>query len=238
MKKVGSSILVYILGVILVGVIGFLVTSGSRLFNENNSMQKTAKIALEDYLSTGQELPVGEYVSYEVRWVLGPFATETETQSTNGISATSGVKSYYYLFLDEGDSLSLMALEVENAKDNQTLEQMSDWLTSVDGFPENGNTLKVQGQLKEMKDAELRKMYSSDLQEIFGVSPTDPAVHYLVLDTTAGRDGIFLIIAAVAVAALVIVVIVKKTKKKAPAPAPTPEPAPVSYDPEIQDRRF
>ena len=232
MKKAGSSILGSILGFILIGALGFLVISGSRLFSENNSMQRTAKIALEDYLAEGRELPVGEYVSYEVRWVLGPFATETETQSVNGFSATTGVKSYYYLFLGEPDSPSLMALEVENVQDNKTLEEMSDWLEGVEDFPQNGKTLKVQGKLSEMKDAELRKIYSSGL----GVSPNDPAVRYLVLDTTAGRDGIFLIIDAVAVAALVIVVIVKKTKKK--AQTPVPEPAPVSYDPEIQDRRF
>ena len=88
-----------------------------------------------------------------------------------------------------------------------------------------------------MKDAELRRYFSEDLQEIFGLSPNDPAVRYLVLDTTEGRDGIFLIVAAVAVAALLVVVIVKKAKKKAPAPvaeAPAKEDAPRPYDPEIR----
>ena len=180
---------------------------------------------------------MGEFVSYETRWVIGPFATETETSSTNGITATAGVRSYYYLILDEPDGLSLMALEVENAKDNQTLEQMSDWLLGVDGYPYGGETLKVQGELAEMKDSELRYYYTKDLQEIFGISPTDPAVRYLVLDTTAGRNGIYLIAAAAAVALLLIVVIVKKAKKKAPVPAaeaPAAADAPRPYDPEIR----
>lgn len=237
MKKVGGAILRAIIAILLVGGIGFLVTNGMRLINENNSMQKEAKIALEDYLSSGQDLPVGEFVSYEARWVLGPFATETKTSTTNGISATASELSYYYLILEEGDGLSLMALEVENAQDNQTLTRMSDWLAGVDGFPYGGETLKVQGKLEEMKDAELRRYFSEDLQEIFGLSPNDPAVRYLVLDTTEGRDGIFLIVAAVAVAALLVVVIVKKAKKKAPAPvaeAPAKEDAPRPYDPEIR----
>ena len=237
MKKVGGAILRAVVIILLVGGIGFLVTNGMRLINENNAMQKEAKIALEDFLGSGQDLPVGEYVSYEARWVLGPFATETETQSTNGISATAGVRSYYYLILDEGEALSLMALEVENTQENETLERMSDWLLGVDGFPYGGETLKVQGKLEEMKDAELRRYFSEDLQEIFGLSPTDPAVRYLVLDTTAGRDGIFLIAAAVAVAALLIVVIVKKAKKKAPAPVAASsagDDTPRPYDPEIR----
>lgn len=237
MKKFGTALLRAVVIILLVGGIGFLVTNGMRLINENNGMQKEAKIALEDYFGSGQDLPVGEYVSYEARWVLGPFATETETSSTNGITATAGVRSYYYLILDEGDTLSLMALEVENAKENETLERMSDWLMGVDGFPYGGETLKVQGKLEEMKDAELRRYFSEDLQEIFGLSPNDPAVRYLVLDTTEGRDGIFLIVAAVAVAALLIVVIVKKAKKKAPAPvtdAPAGDDTPRPYDPEIR----
>ena len=157
MKKVGGAILRAVVIILLVGGIGFLVTNGIRLFDEHNSMQKEAKIALEDSLSSGQELPVGEYVSYEARWVLGPFATETETHSTNGISATLSELSYYYLILEEDDGLSLMALKAQNAQVNETLERMSDWLMSVDGFPYGGETLKVQGKLEEMKDTELRR---------------------------------------------------------------------------------
>ncbi|MBR0200577.1 MAG: hypothetical protein IJQ42_10480 [Oscillospiraceae bacterium] len=237
MKKTGSTILRYLIAIVLVGVAGFLVTTGFRFLNAHNAMQKEAKIALEDYLSSGRELPVDEFVSYEARWVIGPFATETETQSTNGITATSGVNSYYYLILDEPDGLSLMALESENAQENETLERMSDWLLSVDGYPYEGETLKVQGKLEEMKDTELRRYFSEDLQEIFGISPNDPAVRYLVLDTTEGREGIYLILAAAAVALLLIVVIIKKAKKKAPAPvaaAPAGEDTPRPYDPEIR----
>ncbi len=217
MKKVGGTILRYLLAFVLIGALGFLVTNGLRLIDEHNSVQKTAKIALEDYLSSGQELPVGEYVSYEARWVLGPFATETETRSTNGISATAGVTSYYYLVLGKSEPQSILALAVQNAEDNKTLEQMSDWLLGVDGYPRSGNTLKVQGKLREMKDLKLRSLYSEDIQSIFGVSATDPSVQYLVLDTTAGRDGVFLIVAGAAVALLLIVVIYKKAKKKTAA---------------------
>ena len=141
-KKTGSTILRYLIAIVLVGVAGFLVTTGFRFLNAHNAMQKEAKIALEDYLSSGRELPVDEFVSYEARWVIGPFATVTDTKSTNGITATSGVNSYYYLILDEPDGLSLMALESENTQENETLERMSDWLLSVDGYPYEGETLR------------------------------------------------------------------------------------------------
>ena len=63
MKNVGKSLLVYAVGFVLVALLGMLVTSGSRYIDEHAS-QRDAKIALEDYLSTGRELPVGKYVSY------------------------------------------------------------------------------------------------------------------------------------------------------------------------------
>lgn len=230
MKNAGKSILTAIVMILIVGVLGFLLTNGLRLIDEHNSVQKEAKLALEDYLSTGKELPVGEYVSYEVRWVLGPFATETKTQSTNGIKATSGEMSYYFLFLEEPDGLSIMALEAQNVQEVETLNHMSDWLADREGFPYGGSTLKVQGKLREMKDAELLRLYKSDLLSIFGLSSNDPAVRYLILDTTAGREGPFLIVAGAAVAILLIVLIRNKAKKKAAATAAAP--VSYSYDPE------
>ena len=110
-------------------------------------------------------------------------------------------------------------------------------LASMDVEVEAENEEEARRKLEEMKDTELRRYFSEDLQEIFGISPNDPAVRYLVLDTTEGRDGILLILAAAAVALLLIVVIIKKAKKKAPAPvaaAPAGADAPRPYDPEIR----
>ena len=55
-------------------------------------MRREVKISLEDYIHDGK-FPKGEYVSLEVRWILGPYATETKTETTNGISATAGMAS-------------------------------------------------------------------------------------------------------------------------------------------------
>ena len=224
MKQAGKSILYYIIGFILVGVLGLLLTNGTRFLDEHNNSQKTAKIALEDYTSTGRDFPVGEYVSYEARWVIGPFATETKSRTTNGVTATAGVSSYYFLVLDD---MTVMAMKVNNANDTEQLNQMSNWLLSVDGFPTNGRTLKVQGNLKEIKDQELLSYYREDLYSIFELSSSDPAVRYLLLDTTAGRDGIYLFILG-AVAVLILIAVISK-KKSTPVPAPTTH----SFDPDI-----
>lgn len=215
-------ILGFIVGIIAVGVVAYLFTSGTRFIDENNNMQRSAKIALEDYVDTGRELPVGEYVSLEARWVIGPFATETSTSTTNGIEATSGVDYYYFLILEDG---TIMALESNNKKERETLDRMSDWLLGVDDFPMNGETLKVNGKLKELKKADLLSLYRSGIINTFGISSSDASVRYLVLDTTAGRETIYLIIGGVIAVGIIAAVIANRRKKKARQTASQPEQA-------------
>ena len=209
MKKT-SYFLRLILGVIVVGVVAFMFTNGTRFLNENNSMQRKAQIELEDYIDSGKEFPVGKYVSLEVRWVLGPFATETSTSTTNGIEATSSVVDYYFLVLEDG---TVMALATQNKNEKATLNRMSDWLFSVDGYPMNGETIRLQGELRKLTGDDMLKLYRDHLRSIFGLSQDDPAVRYLVLDTTAGRETLYIIIFG-ALAVLILIYVVKRKSKK------------------------
>lgn len=205
------TVLTFVLSVIAVGVVGFFATSGFRFVSEHNTIQREAKISLEDYIRDGKEFPKGEYVSLEVRWVLGPYATETKTETTNGISATAGVANYYYLVLEDH---TVMTLKVENAQEKATLDRMSEWLQNVSGYPMDGETLKVQGKLYAMTSTDLISLYRKYLQRTFGLSDDDPAVRYLVLDTTAGRGQLYIMIGGVAVGLALILIIRSRIKKK------------------------
>ena len=204
----GRSILYLLIGVIVVGLAGLLVTTGIRYLNENNSMQRDAKIALEDYIDNGWAFPTGEYVSLTARWVVGPYATETRASRTNGISATSGVLNYYYIILEDN---TIMTLMVENAREKAVLNRMSDWLLSVDGFPMDGETIRLQGTLRELKDEELLSLYRQHLASISDIPASDPSVRYLVLDTTEGREGLYLIIGGLM--ALIVIILIIQNKK-------------------------
>ena len=207
----GKRILTAIAGIVAVGLIAWLVTNGTRYFNEHNSMQREAKIALEDYIQSGKDFPVNEYVSLEARWVIGPFAEETSTSTTNGIKATSGVAEYYFVVLEDG---TYMALKTENAKEIETLDRMTDWLLSVEGYPMKGETLKVQGKLREIKDKDLLSLYRTNILSVFGISASDPSVRFLYLDTTTGREAPYYIIGGVIAAAIIVLIIANKSKKK------------------------
>ena len=223
LANIGKTLLRYIVAILVIGVAAFLLTNGTRFLNENNTMQQEAKIALEDYISSGKEFPTGEFVSLNARWVLGPFATETSTSTTNGIQATSGVAYYYFLVLEDE---TLMALKAENTKECETLNRMSDWLLEQDGFPRNGETLKVQGKLTALKDAELKEMYHNDALSIFGLSAGDPALRDLVLDTTAGREMLYYIIFGAVIVLILGFILFRRSRKKAEPPVQEETPAP------------
>ncbi|MBQ4451788.1 MAG: hypothetical protein II912_05385 [Clostridia bacterium] len=207
----GKRILGAIVGIIAVGLIAWLVTNGTRFLNANNSMQREAKTALEDYIDGNQDLPMNEYVSLEARWVIGPFAEETTTSTTNGIKATSGVSEYYFVVLKD---MSFMALKTENTREIETLDRMTDWLLGVDGFPMNGETLKVQGKLKKMTDKDLLSLYRTNLMSVFSVSSTDSAVRYVYLDTTAGHEAPYLIIGGVIAVGVIALILYNRSRKK------------------------
>ena len=212
-KNVGGALLGYLVGAVVIGLVGFALTTGVRYLNAGNSMQREAKVALEEYIDGGEDFPVGEYVSLNARWVIGPFATETSTSSVNFITATSGVAQYYFAVLADD---TIMAVKTENTAEIEALNRMTDWLLSVEGFPMNGETLKLQGKLRQMKEGELMDMYRQNVREVFGVSSGSPSVRLLVLDTTAGREQLyFILIGGLAVLVLVFVLVRRSKKKKA-----------------------
>ncbi|MBR5380196.1 MAG: hypothetical protein IK140_06645 [Clostridia bacterium] len=83
------------------------------------------------------------------------------------------MSEYYFVVLKD---MSFMALKTENTREFETLDRMTDWLLGVDGFPMNGETLKVQGKLKKMTDNDLLSLYRTNLMSVFSVSSTDSAV--------------------------------------------------------------
>ena len=85
----GSALLRYVIGIVVAMVIFYLFSEGGNLLRQNNNSQRKAEISLNDYIDQGKEFPEKEYVSLNVRWVIGPYATETTT-STYGPRGSSG----------------------------------------------------------------------------------------------------------------------------------------------------
>ena len=210
-KKKGGSVLVWIIGFLVIGLIGYGITNLSRVISENNDNQKKANISLNDYIRDGRDFPVGKYVSLDVRWVAGPYATNTHTETTNGISSTSGVDQYYAVVLEDD---SIMSICTSNKKEIEKLDQMAKWLEGVPGLPTNGEVLHLQGDLKELSD-----MAGKNSDQLTGyyktfLSGATKKVRYLVLNTKAGRDGIYLWLFGGAAVLILILWIRHRSKKK------------------------
>lgn len=221
----GGAFLSLILRVVIGIVIFFLFTGGASMLSKYNGLQREANISLNAVVRGGGSPSVGSYVQMHVRWAAGPFATETSTysygsrySSSSGLTSTVSEKKFYYLILDDG---TVMALETTNAQEIEALDRINTWLMGVNGFPDNGEMFTVQGEIKLLDDYEIRSYFDKHL-ESFGLASGGPNIRYLTLDTTAGREMLYIVLggaAALLVIVLIIVSVVKKKKKKQAAAA-------------------
>lgn len=210
MKKL-APVLRYIIAAVAFVLVVSGLTMLFRYINEHNDSQRTAEIALEDYIGTDKEFPVGKFVSVEARWVLGPFAEETSTTSSYGIETTSGVCEYYFLVLED---MSVMAIKTQNLQEIETLNRMSEWLMKRIGYPKTGETIRLQGKLTKLTNSQLLSFYREDAADAFRLSATDPALRALVLDTTAGRESVYIYLGVAWMALLFGGLVWRHSKKK------------------------
>lgn len=191
----------------------YLINNGTYLIGTNNVFQREASVMLNDAVDNAQALPVGEYVGFDARFVVGPFASMVETRSYRGsdsVAVKTNEEMYYYAILEDG---SIMALKSRTAKEIEQLNRMSDWLLSVDGYPMDGETLRLNGKLTELKDKETIQYFEETLY-VFGEYAGSPNVRYLLLDTTAGRELVYAAAAALIVAIVLIAVLRSRAKKR------------------------
>ena len=198
----------YILLFVLVAAIMiFMLVGGSSL-----ALQRGAKTALEDSVNSGSELSVGEYVSYEVCYVFGPFAHETSTSFFNTMKLSTKESGYFYFLMLEDNTL--MVINTANKEEIAAFDRISETLLSAQEFIADGETRKVNGRLRELSNEELKKIYQEGVRETFGVSPDDPVVRYLILDTSAGREWVFYVGFALLIAVIAGFIIAGQLKGK------------------------
>lgn len=112
--------------------------------------------------------------------------------------------------LDDG---SFIALATSNTNEHKALDRMSEWLTRVDGFPTDGEIFTVQGDLRNLTEKDILKIYQDFIIKC-GVSLDDSRIRYVVLDTSAGREQLYFIIAGVVAVVAVALFIRSRMKKK------------------------
>ena len=195
---------------VVVAAVAVVVFAGTYL-SEESSLQRRADTSVDEILSRGGKLSPGLYVSLDAKRVLGPYA-DGKRSYDGGVSFTMpGTAYYYFAFLDDG---TVLTIETESTREKEALDRMSNAAVEARGFTEGGETLRVQGTLKDMKAmtdyADLLGIYRDILENEFGIDLKDPAATTLILDTSTGRDALqwFLVgvIAAAGIATAVLIV--------------------------------
>ena len=180
---------------------------------DNDPLRQRAKLRLEEYVDKGEALPLGKYVSVDARWVLGPFAVEASMEDSGDGVNDEDASYYYYLRLKDG---SVIALKSKHKDELKALDRMSEWLMQTPLYPLNGETLHLQGKLKEFPNARLTQLFDESFEDAFGVKPQDKA-RYVLMDTNAGYEPMILwmVLSGGALGAGIGLLIQWRRKKKA-----------------------
>lgn len=183
----------------------------------NDNLQRTAEISLNTFIDDGKEFPTGEYVELEVRWIIGPYASTTESNTLRQRGADTGltvegkkIKHYYAILEDD----TIMSIATAIDKEKQILNRMSDWLLNVEGYPTDGETLVLQGKLKNFDDKEILGFYKEGIEKVFGLDPDSSDVRTVMLDTGSGRFGKFIVIAEIVVTVILLIILLHIFRKK------------------------
>lgn len=173
--------------IVLAGII-----SGGKLLSERDSLQKKANLSFNQMVEEGNLPQVGDYVSVETRFVIA-YADSTNTRSVYGTEIEAGKKIYYMVVLDDGTVLSVCT---SNLSEIETLNRLEEILLSEES-DDSAEYAILHGEIKELKENELLSIYEEAL-ELTGVSGDEYfSTTYLVLDTSAGRYGKYLVYSAI-----------------------------------------
>lgn len=179
----------------LLGIVGFkAIYGGINAVDQSRSLQQQAEISLNEALEQNQPLPVGEYVSFDVRWVFDSYATNTRTRTYGDNEdkplAKSETVEYYYLIL--ADDLTLMSVATVNEEEIRALNSLTEQTISqilAGGLSEEGDSFLLQGKLIEMDNPEWKSIYEETLED-YGLFVPE-MVRYLVLNTGYGREHVY-----------------------------------------------
>lgn len=215
----GSMILSYLLyAIVAVAVIALFSGGQNWLHSHNRVFREGSAENLNEIIAAGQELPMDQFVSLEVKGVLGTYATNTTSNTSNlsgGAKFTSGVDYYYAVVLEDGRIITVIACD---RQDTDGLNAVSDALDAYAGsgslfddpaFP----SYTITGKLRELTDQKVIGYYNSTLSAA-GFDSASFGYTTIALDASAVRtDRVLLVVGAVALG-LVILILARRSARK------------------------
>lgn len=220
-KKRGSgrAFLLFVVLIVVSSILFDIVDACRMLMEQNRGLQQRAKISLNEAFAQNQPLPVGEYVSFDTRWVFGRYATNTYTYSLrnrkNQPLKEAKKEKYYYLVV--ADDLTLMTVATTNLEEIHALDSLveqTELQISEGELSEEGDSILLQGNLVELDDSDIKDILVEVLDEL-GLSADSDYVRYLVLDTDSGRDHVIYKFFGVLIVGMIAYFAVKENKRYA-----------------------
>ena len=192
---------------------------------------------LNEFISGGEDLPVGKYVHLDVYLPVGMYARHT-SETKNWLTGSSFVYDEYVYYAVLLNDATLFTIILSENEDIAAMNRIRDlvWADDEDDLSlfEPGS-YRVSGKLITMRNQEVRELYEQ-LAVSLGFFPglDNGKIRYEILDTTAERFPDTMIYIGFSVAALAAAVFVwrkvrkRKKDREIPSdagfvPVPTPD---------------
>ena len=206
-------VLVYI----IVGIVIIAIFSGGQnwLHQHNGFLRQGDAPSLNEMRARGEDFPEGQFVSLEVKGVLGNYATNTSSTETHGAKFQTGVDYYYAVILDDLTVLSVIASDQEDVRQLNALAEAQEQYTGDNLFQDpNFPSYTITGKVQELKNQEVLRYFNEALPASILYNSSFTVTHYAVNASDVRTDRVLLyIVLPIAVLILIAILIHRRNKR-------------------------
>lgn len=205
-------VLVYI----IVGIVIIAIFSGGQnyLHQHNSFLRQGDAPSLNEMRARGEAFPEGQFVSLEVKGVLGNYATNTSSTETHGAKFQTGVDYYYLVVLED---LTVITVIASDQEDIRQLDALVDAVNKYNGtslfsepdFP----SYTITGKVQELKNKDVLRYYDEALS-YGGFDNSYFNVTHIAVNASDVRTDKVLLYIVLPIAALILIAILIHRRNK------------------------
>lgn len=202
---------------IIVGIVIIAIFSGGQnwLHQHNGFLRQGDAPSLNEMRARGEDFPEGQFVSLEVKGVLGSYATNTSSTETHGAKFQTGMDYYYLVLLDDFTLMTVIACDQED------IRQLDALVEAVNDY--SGNTLftdpsfpsyTITGKVQELTNKDVLRYFNEALGYAGLNNAYFTVTHYAVNASDVRTDRVLLYIVLPIAALILIAILIHRRNKR------------------------
>lgn len=212
----GGRILGYLV-YIIVGIVIIAIFSGGQnwLHQHNGFLRQGDAPSLNEMRARGEDFPEGQFVSLEVKGVLGNYATNTSSTETHGAKFQTGMDYYYLVVLDDLTVMTVIASDEEDIRQLDALvEAVSNYDSDISPFADpEFPSYTITGKVEELTNKDILRYFDEALA-YGGLNDAYLTITHYAVNASAVRTDRVLLCIVLPIAALILIAILIHRRNK------------------------